>query len=256
MSLRASYDEIGRTYTATRREDPRLQAAIWRALGDARSVLNVGAGAGAYEPPDREVIALDPSEVMIAQRPAGAAPVLRGSAEEIPLADRSVDAAMAILTDHHWRDRRAGLREMCRVARRRVVLFNADPALVGLFWLTTEYLPGFRDLIPPPYTRRGVWEDELRELLGPKVRIEPVPIPHDCVDGFYGAFWRRPAVYLDPATRRGISVFSRLDKREIESGLAKLGADLESGAWEERHKDLLTLDELDLGYRLVIATLA
>jgi SAM-dependent methyltransferase len=170
VSRRAEYDEIGRTYTATRQEDPRLRDAIRDALGDAHAVLNVGAGAGAYEPRDREVIALDPSEVMIAQRPEGAAPVLRGSAEQIPLADDSVDAAMAILTDHHWSDRRAGLREMCRVARRRVVVFNADPALIGLFWLTTEYLPGVGDLIMPAYARAGVWEEELRELLGPPRR--------------------------------------------------------------------------------------
>jgi SAM-dependent methyltransferase len=252
MSPRPSYDQIGRTYTATRREDPRLAAVIWAALGDARSVLNVGAGAGAYEPRDREVLALEPSEVMIAQRPHGAAPVLRASAEAIPLRDDSVDAAMAILSDHHWHDRRAGILEMRRVARRRVVLFNVDPAEFGRSWFITDYLPGFQELVAPAYRRPGVWERELRMLLG-MVRIEPVPIPHDCVDGFFGAHWRRPEALLDKAVRDGISVFARVDPAEAEHSVAALRADLDSGAWHERHRDLIELEELDLGYRLVTA---
>lgn len=248
----AEYDDIGRSYTTTRREDPRLAAAIWAALGDAQSVLNVGAGAGAYEPRDREVLALEPSEVMIAQRPEGAAPVMRGSAEAIPLRDGSVDAAMAILSDHHWRERRAGLAELRRVARKRVVLFNADPAEFGRYWFTMEYLPGFVGLISPAYREPGVWERELRMLLGP-IRVESVPIPHDCLDGFFGAFWRRPELLLDQTVRDGISVFAQAGAEDTERALALLSADLASGAWRERHADLIELDELDLGYRLVIA---
>jgi SAM-dependent methyltransferase len=248
----ASYDDIGRTYTATRREDPRLAAAIWKGLGDARSVLNVGAGAGAYEPREREVLALEPSEVMIAQRPEGAAPVMQGSAESIPLRDDSVDAAMAILSDHHWSDRRAGIEEMRRVARHRVVLFNADPAEFGRFWFTREYLPEFVGLISPAYREPGVWERELRMLLG-QIRIEPVPIPHDCLDGFFGAYWRRPELLLDPTVRDGISVFAQAGPGNAERAVTLLQADLESGLWHERHRDLLGLDELDLGYKLVVA---
>jgi SAM-dependent methyltransferase len=252
MDVRPEYDDIGRSYTATRREDPRLAAAIWAALGDAESVLNVGAGAGAYEPTDREVLALDPSEVMIAQRPEGAAPVMRGSAEAIPLRDGSVDAAMAILSDHHWHERRVGIVEMRRVARKRVVLFNADPAEFARFWFSNEYLPAFVGLISPAYREPGVWERELRMLLGP-IRVESVPIPHDCVDGFFGAYWRRPEMLLDQSVRDGISVFAKVDPEEVERAIADLRADLESGAWRERHGDLLDLDELDLGYKLVIA---
>jgi SAM-dependent methyltransferase len=255
VTPRAEYDEIGRGYTITRREDPRLAAAIWAALGDARSVLNVGAGAGAYEPRDREVLALEPSEVMIAQRPEGAAPVMRGSAEAIPLRTDSVDAAMAVLSDHHWSDRRAGLSEMRRVGRRRVVLFNADPGEFARFWLSMEYLPGFVELIPPRYRRSGTWESELRRLFG-EIRIEPVPIPHDCVDGFFGAYWRRPRAFLDARVRDGISVFARVGAAETEHAVAALRADLDSGAWEARHGDLLEREELDLGYRLVIAELS
>lgn len=252
MPSSAYYDDIGRSYTATRREDPRLAAAIWNALGDAKSVLNVGAGAGAYEPRDREVLALEPSEVMIAQRPEGSAPVMRGSAEAIPLRDDSVDAAMAVLSDHHWQDRRAGLSEMRRVARKRVVLFNIDPSYFARFWFALEYLPESVELVAPGYRRPGAWDWELRILLG-QIRIEPVPVPHDCADGFFGAYWRRPELLLDPTVRAGISVFSRLEPAEVQRAIDALRADLESGAWHERHRNLLELQELDLGYRLVVA---
>ncbi|MGZ4201893.1 MAG: class I SAM-dependent methyltransferase [Thermoleophilaceae bacterium] len=218
-------------------------------------MLNVGAGTGSYEPSDRDMLALDPSAVMIGQRPPGAAPAIQASAEEIPLADGSVDAAMAVLSDHHWSDRAAGLRELARVARRRIVVFSFDPSEWDRLWLNTEYLTSAREIVPEPYRVRGVWEAELRELLPGEVRVEPVPIPHDCADGFYGSFWRRPAAYLDPLVRSCISVFSRLPAEELESALAALRRDLESGNWDARHPELLRLDELELGYRLVVAEL-
>jgi SAM-dependent methyltransferase len=256
MGRSAFYDEIGRTYSATRQTDPRLAEAIWDALGDARTVLNVGAGTGSYEPPDREVIALEPSEVMIAQRPPGAAPVIRGSAEAIPLPDDSVDAAMAIISDHHWSDRAAGLREMARVARRRVVVFNFNPAMWGRFWLAAEYVPESLRLVRPGFSEPGVWERSFREALGDRIELTPVPVPHDCHDGFFSAYWRRPHAYLDARVRDGISVFSRLDPDEVERGIAALAADLDSGVWEERHRELIQLDELDLGFRVVVAELS
>jgi ubiquinone/menaquinone biosynthesis C-methylase UbiE len=255
MSRSAFYDEIGRTYSATRQTDPRLAAAIWEALGDAESVLNVGAGTGSYEPPDREVVALEPSQVMIAQRPSGAARVVRGSAEAIPLPDDSVDAAMAIISDHHWSDRAAGLREMVRVARRRVLVFNVDPAMWDRFWLAAEYLPNSLRLVLPEFRQPGAWEQLFREQWGERIELTPVPVPHDCRDGFFGAYWRRPHTYLDSRVRDGISVFSRLDPDEVQHGVAALAADLESGAWGERHRALLQLEELDLGFRVVVADL-
>lgn len=251
MASAQLYDAIGCRYTTTRRTDPRIAKAIWRALGDAQTVVNVGAGTSSYEPPDREVVAVEPSELMIAQRPPGAALCVRAAAEELPFEDASFDAAMAVLSDHHWRDRPRGLRELSRVAR-RVVLFNADPAQATRFWLTTEYLPFFCDLIPEPHRVAGYWEAELVRELG-EVHTSPVPIPHDCRDGFYGAFWQRPAAYLQRQVRAGISVFARLDARQVERGVARLRADLRTGAWEARHADLLQLDDLDLGYRVVIA---
>ena len=244
------YDSIAGTYNVTRSEDPRLAAAIWRALGDARSVLNVGAGTGAYEPRDREVVAVEPSEAMIAQRSPAGAPVVRAHAEDLPFEDDSFDAAMAVLSDHHWSDRARGLREMRRVARERVVLFNADPARNRQFWMTLEYLPAFREAGVPEGEEPGLWERGLRELLG-DVTLTEVPIPHDCADGFYGAFWRRPEAYLDPRVRRGISVFARLDEDYVTRAIERLRDDLASGAWHERHRDLLAREELDLGYYVV-----
>jgi SAM-dependent methyltransferase len=246
------YDRIGRSYTRTRRPDPRIAEVIWHALGDARTVLNVGAGAGAYEPPDRQVVALEPSEVMIAQRPRGAAPVVRGRAEELPFEDRSFDAVMAVLSDHHWTDRRRGFAELRRVARRRVVLFNANPGEADLFWLNTEYLPEFLELIPARYRRREAWAEELRSVLG---MVDPVPVPitHDCLDGFYGAFWRRPDAYLDPDVRAGISVFAQVPPAAADRAIDALSADLETGRWQRGHRALLELRELHLGYYVIVA---
>jgi SAM-dependent methyltransferase len=249
------YDAVGGGYAVTRATDPKIAQVIWTGLGDARSVLNVGAGAGAYEPPDREVLAVEPSSVMIAQRPANAAPVVRAVAEALPVADDRVDAVMAILTDHLWVDRRQGLRELRRVARRRVVLFNADPTAAGRFWLTRDYLPGVMNVIPRRFHQPGVWvEDYLSRELGP-VRLVPVPIPHNCRDGFYGAFWRRPAAYLRPEIRAGISLFTRLPPPDVTQALRKLRTDLASGLWQARYAQLSEQQELDLGYYLIVAEL-
>ena len=232
-----------------RREDPRLAAQIRVALGDARSLVNVGAGAGSYEPPDLDVTAVEPSAVMREQRPPGAAPAIDARAEALPFEDGSFDAAMAILSDHHWEDRLQGLRELRRVARRRVVILNADPDSVGESWLVRDYLPAFHRLVT-----RGYSNEQTLEALGGG-RVEIVPIPHDCRDGFMHAYWRRPHAYLDPRVRAGISVFGLLDAKEVDQAVAKLAVDLDSGEWQRRNAELLELDELDLGYRLVVAEL-
>ena len=239
------YDSIGTGYAAVRREDPRIAARIRAALGDARTVVNVGAGTGAYEPADLDVTAVEPSEVMIAQRPERAAPVVRAFAEALPFADGSFDAAMVVLSDHHWRDHERGLAELRRVAR-RVVLFTWEPASARETWVVRDYLPCFERLIPDGY--------ELAitiERLGGG-REEVVPIPHDCLDGFFHAYWRRPEAYLDPAVRAGISAFALMDQDCVEEGLARLARDLDSGEWARRNGGLLELEELDGGYRLVV----
>jgi SAM-dependent methyltransferase len=190
----------------------------------------------------------------IAQRPASSAPAVQGSAEALPFGDSSFDAVMAVLSDHHWRDRRQGFRKLRRVARRRVVLFNADPAEAELFWLTAEYLPGFLDLIPVRYRAAGAWQRELEQSLGP-IRLIAAPIPHDCVDGFYGAFWRRPSAYLDASVRAGVSVFAALDVDDVDHAVHKLGTDLQSGVWDGRHRELRDRSDLHLGYYVAIAEL-
>jgi SAM-dependent methyltransferase len=248
MSSGQLYDTIGATYTVTRRTEPRIAAQIWAALGDARTVLNVGAGTGSYEPPGRDVTAVEPSALMRAQRPANAAPCLAAAAESLPFADRSFDAAMAVATIHHWPDPIVGLREMRRVARRVVVftLDTSDPGWRGRFWLTRDYLPEFADLFAG---RPGA--TELARALG--ARLEPVLIPWDCADGFFEAYWRRPEVYLDADARRGVSVWARLGPEVEQRAVRSLRADLASGRWTERNRDLLALEAAELGLRLLIA---
>ena len=241
----ARYDAIGRTYTATRATDPRIAARIWAALGDARTVVNVGAGTGNYEPPDRAVTAVEPSAVMIAQRPPGAAPAVQASAEALPFADASFDAAMAVLTLHHWSDWRGGCAELRRVARDRVVVFSWDPAYAGRMWLLPEYFPEHIDEDVAMFPSLA----DQAAALGAEVEV--VPVPWDCRDGFFSAFWRRPEAYLDPAVRAGISTLAKRSEPELADGLVRLRADLDSGAWARRHADLLQRDELDLGYRLL-----
>jgi SAM-dependent methyltransferase len=242
-----AYDTIGATYGSTRRPDPRIAVQIHTALGDAATVVNVGAGTGSYEPP-QTVLAVEPSSVMIAQRPAGSAPAMQASAESIPLADDSADAVMALLTVHHWTDLEAGIGELRRIARRRVVIFSWDQSVARGFWLLDEYLPeaaAFDDT-------RAVAVDRLIALLG-GARIETVPIPHDCTDGFGAAFWRRPEAYLDPVVRAGMSMLAQTGEEVLRPGLARLSDDLSSGRWHERHADLLDRETLDVGYRLLVA---
>jgi SAM-dependent methyltransferase len=255
--MAALYDRIGRTYATSRVADPRLAAAIRAAIGDARSVINVGAGAGAYEPTDLDVVAVEPAPAMTAQRPRhSSARVLQASAEAIPLPDDHADAALAVLSDHHWTDRAAGLRELARVARCRVVLVNSEPDAAPGFWLTRDYLPDFLTLIPERYRATpGLWRDELRALLGGIVRFAPLPIPHDCADGFYQAFWRRPDAYLDPAIRDNISVFRALPPERVADATRRLAADLASGAWHDANHALLESESYDAGLRIVVAEL-
>lgn len=248
----ALYNTIGHGYTSFRQPDPRIAGEIDRALGDAVSVVNIGAGAGSYEPRNRQVIAVEPSDVMIRQRGADAPPCVQGSADALPLEDSSVDASMAVLSAHHWPDLEQGLREMARVARRHAVLLTwvpptGDPGDPAPFWLTDTYFPEIlahdRTIFPTSAALVAL----LERCIG-RASITNLPIPHDCIDGMLGAYWRRPEYYLDSARRAAISSFARID---AALGLAKLRADLESGAWTERNRHLQSLDAIDLGYRIV-----
>jgi SAM-dependent methyltransferase len=239
------YDSIGREYRKFRRPDPRIQFAILRALQGLGPVVNVGAGTGSYEPGDRFVVAVEPSMVMIRQRSGRAAPAVQAGATDLPFRDASFDASLAILTLHHWTDWRRGIQELARAARRRVVLLTWDPSAAG-FWLVNDYFPEVLQI------DRSIFPtiEALRRELG-QIHVESVEIPHDCIDGFLGAYWRRPHEYLRPAVRRAISTFAKLS--DVDSGLTRLRQDLLSGEWHQRHGSLLSHDSLDLGYRLVSA---
>ena len=240
--MNASYDTIGIDYSHLRNPDARIASVILEALGSAKTVLNVGAGTGSYEPVDRTVTAIEPSSEMIQQRSSTAAPVVHGFAEDLPFEDNSFDASMAILTVHHWNDKAKGFAEMRRVTRGKIVILTFDP-LYHDFW-PVDYFPELVTIDDGQMPKI----DEYEGWLG-QVEITPVMIPHDCTDGFLGAYWRRPKAYLDPKVRAAISCFWAMDN--ISEGLKKLENDLNSGAWAEKNSELLELDEYDFGYRLV-----
>jgi SAM-dependent methyltransferase len=244
-----AYDRIGRGYATTRRADPRIAARIELALGDAASVVNVGAGAGSYEPVDRDVIAVEPSREMIAQRRPGAARAICGSAEQPPLPDAVADAAMTILSIHHWDDPARGVTEMRRVARRRIVVLTYDPDYV-LHWWLGEYAPQ----IAADDAERFPPLDGLLGWLGGG-SVETIEVPADCTDLFLGALWARPELVLADEIRASTSGFARMDGAQERTAIAKLRDDLESGAWDERHGHLREADQLDVGLRLVVCEL-
>jgi SAM-dependent methyltransferase len=243
------YDRIGGTYTLTRTPDSRIARLIEGALADSVNVVNVGAGTGAYEPRDRRVVAIEPSETMVRQRPSGAAPAVIAFAESLPLCNDSVDAALAILTVHHWDDPIRGLSELRRVARDRVVVFTCDPRCGVEFWLW-EYLQTLGAVDRARQPPLSLYQAALGEL-----EVIPVAVPHDCTDGFLAAYWRRPEAYLSEVVRANISTFSLLPVSEIEAGLARLANDLDSGAWDTRFARLREQERLDVGYRLLVANL-
>ncbi len=243
----ALYDVIGTGYARVRRPDPRIARQIHQALGAAATVLNVGAGAGSYEPTDRHVIAVEPSTAMVRQRPPGSALALRATAEELPFADGRFEAAMALLTVHHWSDPTIGLAELRRVTRGPIVVLTFDHAWHADQWLVAEYLPSMVTLdaqMPGPSV--------IAEALGGAL-IEVLSVPHDCTDGFCHAWWRRPDAYLDPMVRASISGIARLPGPVVDEAMARLASDLANGRWHQTHQNLLEREEIDAGYRLVIA---
>lgn len=240
--MTAIYDVIGRGYSSQRQPDPRIYQAILEALGDAQSIVNVGAGTGSYEPRDRSVVAVEPSQIMIDQRDENSAPVIQATASALPFEDNSFDAALAILTIHHWDDQRLGLSELRRVARKRTVIFTWDPSFDN-FWLT-DYFPEILEIDKRIFPKVAEFYGEFGE-----VKVHRVEIPTDCTDGFLCAYWSRPHAYLDPAVRAGISTFSLIS--DVDIGLKKLESDLSNGVWESRYGKSKDLPALDLGYVLV-----
>ncbi len=247
MATRVDYEHHGRTYAQHRRPDPRIAARIQAALGDARTVLNVGAGAGSYEPSDRWVLAVEPSATMRAQRPPGATPAIDAWAEELPFDDNAFDAAMACVTIHHWSPAEAGLAELRRVSRGPVAVFTFE----------LQSLPAWQ----LDYLREGVEKelprfpaiDAVAAALGGRTRVERIPTPGDCTDGFFEAFWRRPERLLDQDVRSAQSVWALLEPGVEESIVDRLATALDSGAWDAEHGHLRDQDELDGALRLVIS---
>lgn len=240
------YDRIGTTYASYRRPDPRIAAAIDEAIGDGSRVVSVGSGTGSYEPTTSGSVAVEPSLTMISQRPPGSIPVVRAVAERLPFAEDAFDVSLAVLTIHHWTDPATGFRELARSAPRQVIL-TWEPQAFASFWLVSDYIPE----IP----RNEIGVASLRAvLLALRVTdVRPVPVPWDCTDGFCGAYWRRPEMYLDAGARAAISGFARCDPSVVGRAIARLRADLADGSWLRRNAGLLELTELDLGYRLVVA---
>lgn len=245
------YDRIGCGYAHTRREDPRFAQRIHRALGDARTVLNVGAGAGSYEPRDRHVIAIEPSDVMAGQRPRELPPAIHASAGAIPLRDQSVDAAMAILTLHHWdREQQRGVRELRRVARGPIVILTYDPEISGRMGLMADYLPEVAELDHQIFPRM----ETLTRWLGGASCVETIEIPLDTPDWMLGSFWAHPERVLDPMARAATSGFARMSARVVERVTEAVRRDLDSGAWDRRHGYLRDLESFDAGLRLIVNT--
>ena len=241
--MQALYDSIGTRYSTYRRPDPRIARAVHAELRHAATIVNLGAGVGSYEPMERDLIAVEPSRLMISQRPRSAPPVVQACAEFVPFRDGAFDVAMAILSIHHWSDIERGLLEARRVAKHEVVLLT----WVGFgqdFWLL-DYLPQIREIDEKLFPSI----EDLAQILGP-LQVIPVPIPHDCTDGFLCAYWRRPHAYLDEGVRSAISTFSRI--RDFEEGLRSLEKDLQSGEWKQRYYHLFHSDSMDYGYRVVV----
>lgn len=239
------YDRIGVGYSDARTPDPYIAAQVFDALGDASTVINIGAGTGNYEPTDRHVLAVEPNAVMIGQR-TSAAPVVQAFAERLPIADASFDAALAMFTIHHWPDRDAGLREMGRVSRRQVALVY-DSSVTSTFWLA-DYFDGLvseRSMSNPS----AAWMNEVVNVQEER----PMMVPSTCTDGFAGCYWNRPERYLDRTVQAGMSVLARLPDDVRQRGTQRLRAALETGEWDRRLGHLRELDEFDIGYRLVIS---
>lgn len=244
----ADYGQLGRSYSRYRQPDPRIAARISAALGNARSVLNVGAGAGSYEPADRHVTAVEPSSSMRAQRPDSLSPAVDAVAEALPFADNTFDAAMATFSVHQWADLAAGLREVRRVTRGRVVLLTCDPGLLTRSWLW-EYAP---DVITAE-ARRYPSTETLAAVLGGVTRVEPVPIPLDCTDGFNEAYYGRPERLLDPDARQSCSAWSFVPAQIAEGYVNRLRTDLATGEWDRRYGHLRTQPAFEGSLVLVVS---
>lgn len=241
------YDRHGQGYASQRRTDPRIASLVHAALGSARTVLNVGAGAGSYEPEDRHVVSVEPSAAMRAQRPRYLAPAVDAVAEMLPFDERSFDAAMAMVTVHQWSDFRRGLAELRRVARGPVVVLTFDGDAMDRFWLA-EYAPEVIEV----ERRRFPAIEAIGAAIGERAEVSSVPIPIDCADGFGEAFYGRPEAFLDSEVRRAQSAWRFVDGAVEARAVGALAEDVASGEWDRRYAALRTQPELEGSLRLVV----
>lgn len=243
--MHSDYDTLGFGYTNTRQPDPVIASQIERHLSGASQLINIGAGTGSYEPENIPVVAVEPSITMIRQRPNGAAPVIQAVAEALPFADAAFPMALSVLSVHHWQNRRAAFSEIRRIVTDRAAIVTWVPGAAE-FWLTRDYFPDLLAIDEPKFPALAEFQQSFE-----KIKVIPLLIPHDCTDGFLGAYWRRPHCYLDEKIRAGMSTFAELPNPE--QGLARLAEDLKAGLWHKRNAAILDATVLDLGYRLVIA---
>jgi SAM-dependent methyltransferase len=244
--MQARYDDIGRCYSATRREDPAVKTCVMAALDGTHSVLNVGAGAGAYEPVDRDVIAVEPSRVMNAQRTPL---VLRARADRLPLRDQSVDGAMVILSLHHWDEaQEQGVRELRRVTRGPIVIATVDADVGARMWLPADYMPEASAL------DRRIFPaiDEISGWLGGRTHVQTLEVPRDTPDWTLMSFWAHPERVLDPRARSAVSGFARMPAEVVARVVEDVRRDLESGVWDARHGHLRMLTAFDVGFRMLV----
>jgi len=247
MSTAEIYDQIGTDYASVRRPDARWVAQIYQALDGHRTLVNIGAGAGSYEPNFISVVGVEPSQIMIRQRLSSAAPVVCGVAEQLPFPDGAFDVALAVFTVHHWSDPSAGLAEMRRVSRKQVVVTWDPDVFAQQFWLIRDYLPEAAEREAQLATLATVVAH-----LGPAT-TEMLPVPDDCTDGFFGAYWKRPHAYLDATVRGAVSGLALLNQGVVAAAMERLQFDLSHGRWHARYAEIMELSEIDLGYRLVVA---
>ncbi len=224
------YDTHDQGYAQQRRTDPRIAALIHKALGSSRTILNIGAGAGSYEPQDRYVLALEPSAAMRAQRPPHLSPAIHGIAENLPFDDQSIDASMAMITIHQWQSAEKGLAEMRRVTRGPILVLTFDGDALDRFWLA-DYAP---ELITAE-RRRYPAIDFIQTHLGGKTQVQTIPIPIDCIDGFTEAYYARPEKFIDPTVRKSQSAWGFVDPQAQSRFVQTLAHDLNSGAWDKRY---------------------
>ena len=243
--MEAIYDKIGTHYSTMRQTDPKVAAQLYAELEGATRIVNIGAGTGSYEPANVDLVAVEPSAKMIAQRSADAYPCKQAFAEKLPFEDNSFSHAMTVLSMHHWQDKPSAFNEINRVATNRFVAITWDPQSEP-FWLTRDYFPEIHEMDVAIFPRLDAFQDHFDE-----VEIRPLQIPHNCIDGFFAAFWKRPDAYLNPQVRQSTSPFSKV--QNLEEGLTKLANDLASGVWAERNQQMLSLDTFDAGYRLISA---